>query len=449
MTLTETNSDRSTWGLRNAHDPTVVMDDDGTYVMFSTDAWASGRPPSGGHMRTSRDLITWSFSGTALDGVPAEAELWSKAPGIWAPEVVRWKQSRNRGAQWHMYYSASTFGSNTSAIGLATAPTAQGPWTHQGIVVATQRATHTQNAIDAAVMWDENDNPWFSYGSFFSGLYILPLDRVTGLPVTPGDLGTRIASRPRSVEGAIEGPYLSYRPGSSDNPYLAFVSFNSLVNTYDVRVAASKSPTGPYLDRDGQALVSSDIDGSPLTNQPDRVGTLLLAGHGFHGHEGLIAPGHNSVFQDDSGASFMVHHVRYEAAPKEHSAQIRRMFWLTSGWPAVSPLPYCAENANHTEVLESRSYQGNWEVVDFSWEPDMVPVSTENDLAAPIVRSRLLACSGGRKSFGIFEGAVFEVMEYGRALRAFSGFTRAGATSAERTVAVFGIQRSSTHGEGF
>ena len=70
---------------------------------------------------------------------PAPAADWSGATGLWAPEVVRWP----RPADWHMYYSASTFGSNTSAIGLAVAPSPPGPWQDRGLVVATRAGRDT------------------------------------------------------------------------------------------------------------------------------------------------------------------------------------------------------------------------------------------------------------------------------------------------------------------
>ncbi|GMA35993.1 family 43 glycosylhydrolase [Demequina litorisediminis] len=133
------------WGARHAHDPTAVRDDDGTYWLFSTDAHADGPlPGAGAQVRRSHDLVTWEFAGWALDGVPGPAREWSGADGLWAPDVVRVAPD-----EWRMYYSASTFGSRTSAIGLAVAPHPAGPWEDRGIVVATQHARDGHNAIDA------------------------------------------------------------------------------------------------------------------------------------------------------------------------------------------------------------------------------------------------------------------------------------------------------------
>lgn len=437
--LSQTSADPHTWGLRNAHDPTVVQATDGTYVMFCTDAYSGGPAPAGVHMRTSSDLISWNWAGTAFDGIPDEALTWTGASGLWATEVVRWPSSDNT-ERWVMYYSASTFGSRTSAIGIAYAPSATGPWEPGQLVVKTQHDVTTQNAIDAAISWDQTGTPWLTYGSFFSGLYTIELDRETGLPKTVGDLGTRVASRPRSVEGALEGAYIVNRSDVAHERHLMFVSFDSLINTYDVRVAAAPAVTGPYTDRDGAPLISSTLDGESLTEHPDRHGTLMLAGHQFAGQEALIAPGHNSVLSTANG-DFMVHHVRFGRNPREHDAQIRRMFWLDSGWPVVSPMIYAGESADFSQELQGTILAGTWDVVDFRAEPTQLFVA--EDRLAPCTVSQQLTCAGDLTEFGLVEGAVFTVvlpLEAGaQEVTAFSGYAR-NPRADNRLTPVFGIK---------
>ena len=273
----ESAGDPAAWGARHAHDPTVVRDDDGTYYMFSTDSVANSEHiPAGVHIRTSADLVEWTYAGTALDGVPGPAAVWSGAKGLWAPEVVRWPTG-----EWLMYYSASTFGSNTSAIGLAVAPSPSGPWQDRGLVVATRSGEHSQNAIDAAVTFDADGAPWLTYGSFFSGIYILPLDRTSGLPLVEGDLGTVIARRPKSVEGAVEGAFILRRP--EDGRYVLFASYDSLFSSYNVRVAVADAITGPYLDFHGRLM--TDLDAPPAS-----VGTKVLGQLPVRRRHGLACP---------------------------------------------------------------------------------------------------------------------------------------------------------------
>lgn len=438
LNIAPTSADPHTWGLRNAHDPTVVQAPDGPFVMYCTDAFAGGPAPAGVHMRTSDDLISWRWAGTALDGVPSEAAQWTGAQGLWAPEVVQWPSADGTGL-WHMYYSASTFGSRTSAIGLATAPHPLGPWTAGPLVVKTHHDYSPHNAIDAAVAWDEQGTPWLVYGSFFAGLCAIELDPVSGLPVRPGELGTRIAGRPRSVEGALEGPFL-VRHGSL---YTLFVSFDSLVDTYDVRIGQGSAPDGPFADRDGAPLVSSLPDGSALTDAPDQHGTVLLAGYELPGQPAVIAPGHNSVLHTGDG-DFMVHHARFAEAPREHSAQLRRLYWLDSGWPVVSPVPYGGEPAQFSQELhDSARLCGEWDVVDFRDTPDSVPVG--GDRYAPLTRSGVTSCEGDLSEFGVVEAAVFEVLvpsDDGTAVEsrtAFSGYARNDAVGG-RFTPVFGIK---------
>jgi len=359
----------SSWGTRHAHDPTVVRDDDGTYYMFSTDAVANSKDiPSGVHVRTSTDLVRWTYLGTALDGVPEAAAAWSGAQGLWAPEVVRWP-----GGGWHMYYSASTFGSNTSAIGLAVAASPKGPWEDRGLVVATRKGEHSQNAIDAAVAFDADGNPWLTYGSFFSGIYILPLDPGSGLPRVAGDLGSVIARRPRSVEGAVEGAFILRSP--QDGRYILFTSYDSLFTTYNVRVAVADHITGPY--RDFRGIEMTDVDAPPAA-----VGTKVLGSYQFDGGTAWLGPGHNSVLTqkgpDGSDEHFVVHHVRFAAEPSQHVVQVRRLFFTAAGWPVISPQPFAGLRSE--AVPAPAEVAGTWQVLRFD------PESTD---IAPAVRMGL------------------------------------------------------------
>ena len=92
------------------HDPVLIREGDRYYV-FST----------GGHYiaaKTSPDLVTWTADGSLLEKLPDWVrEAVPGAEGIWAPDI-----SRVNG-EYRLYYSVSTFGSNRSAIGLATSPT--------------------------------------------------------------------------------------------------------------------------------------------------------------------------------------------------------------------------------------------------------------------------------------------------------------------------------------
>lgn len=427
-------TDLMSLGTRHAHDPTVVRADDGTFYMFCTDALGGPRtsadgaphPPAGVHVRTSTDLVRWTWAGTALDGVPAEAAAWAGAPGLWAPEVVRWPglPGSDAAPRFHMYYSASTFGSNTSAIGLAVADDLAGPWRTGGLVVHTRAGEHPQNAIDAAVTWDDGGDPWLTYGSFFSGIYTLRLDALTGHALVPGDLGVCIARRSHSVEAAVEGVFIVRRPASAAHRYVMFASYDSLFSAYNVRVATSEHITGPYRDRAGNLMTDTELP-------PASVGTEVLVGHQLTDGPAWLGPGHNSVLSvpadDGHGtADLMVHHVRLAEDPSEHTAQIRRLVWTESGWPAVAPQPYAGEPLTQAQSRTpggpDRDLAGMWDVLDLRDTPAAGG-------PGPVTPSRLIDVPDGDLSrLGAAEVVVLRCFDWaaGRETLSFTGYTGDG-----------------------
>nr|WP_201470877.1 arabinan endo-1,5-alpha-L-arabinosidase [Microbacterium hydrocarbonoxydans] len=420
--------DTAAWGARHAHDPTVVRGDDGLWYMFSTDAVAGAdRVPAGAHVRTSPDLVEWTYRGTALDGVPAAAGEWSGASGLWAPEVVRWPTA-DGAPLWHMYYSASTFGSRTSAIGLATARDLAGPWTDRGIVISTRHDRDGYNAIDAAVVTDRSGAPWMLYGSFFGGIHAVELSRETGLRLRD-EPGALIARRPQSVDGAIEGAYLLHR--DEEDRYVLFVSFDSLVDTYSVRVGVADEITGPYRDHEGRDLTSPSDDDALV------AGTKILGGLRFPGGSGLIAPGHNSIFRDGD-ATFMVHHVRFADEPTQHEAQVRRVHWSSAGWPLVSPHPFAGLGTERLTAAEPVA--GEWDAVRFAPEVSTMVeaqrVNCESTLQSdgePVATSLTVRATGRDGTGAGGDAVTLDAVVFGawdpvaeRTVLAFSGIDQHG-----------------------
>ena len=138
------------------HDP-VMAYENGTYYLFST-----GRKLQ---LMTSEDRKTWRFF---PDGVMPEVPEWAHkaVPGfqdhVWAPDIIRWH------GRWWLSYSCSTFGKNTSAIGLMSTPTLARPeWKDLGCIIASNSPEPNAdkslrddwNAIDPCFVIDDNDNP--------------------------------------------------------------------------------------------------------------------------------------------------------------------------------------------------------------------------------------------------------------------------------------------------
>lgn len=120
---------------------------------------------------------------------------------LWAPDISF------RNGQFYLYYSASTFGSQRSAIFLATNPTgAAGSWTDRGLVIESSSAVN-YNAIDRNLVVDANGQWWLAFGSFWSGIKLIRLDPATGRRSTSDTTVRALATRPSSAGGAIEAPF--------------------------------------------------------------------------------------------------------------------------------------------------------------------------------------------------------------------------------------------------
>lgn len=330
------------WGAFGAHDPAIIKDKD-WYYAFSTDTGSRDNFKAGIQIRKSQDLINWEWVGHAFEnGVPQEAYNWTGAKGMWAPEIVKMND------QYFLYYSASQFGKTQSFIGVATSSHIEGPYQDQGVVYKSRQGEDEEpNAIDPNMIFDRNKQPWIVYGSFFGGIHINKVDPQTGKFIEKGK-GTLIAKRNRTVDRAIEGPYIVYNPDT--DYYYLFVSYDSLFADYNIRVARSKNITGPYYDYNG--LKMTDLD-SPQKE----IGMKVLGGYKFKDHSGWIGPGHNSILKDGSDY-YVCHHIRAAENRHAHFLQIRKIFWSDEGWPLVSPQRFSGES---DRKVKENELIGNWE----------------------------------------------------------------------------------------
>ena len=130
------------------HDPVMARGEDGRYYLFATGM--------GVDVLSSADMKTWQRERAVFEPAPAWAE--DSVPGYrghtWAPDI-----SYHDG-QWLLYYSCSTFGKNTSAIGLISSRSlAGGIWKDEGCMVASKAKRDNWNAIDPNFVIDEETAP--------------------------------------------------------------------------------------------------------------------------------------------------------------------------------------------------------------------------------------------------------------------------------------------------
>ncbi|MGY0486735.1 arabinan endo-1,5-alpha-L-arabinosidase [Streptomyces sp. WG-D5] len=286
-------------GQQIIHDPTVIRLKDGRYAAYSTGGVIGAR--------LSSNRVDWTDEGNAFAEPPAWWYEYNDTGDPWAPDI-----SYRDGRYW-LYYAVSSWGTNHSAIGVATSASGlPGTWTDHGKAF-TSETTDTWNAIDPAVIRADG-KLWMSFGSYWTGIRMVELNPRTGKAV-PGATVHHLATRP-DAPYAVEGPAVV----KHGRHYYLFASYDACCSgvnsTYKIRVGRSTSVTGPYVDKAGKPLLEGG-------------GTLLLAGHGR-----FVGTGGESVFRD-RGKDVLAYHY-YDAedngTPK---LGLNELSWGKDGWPGL------------------------------------------------------------------------------------------------------------------
>lgn len=288
------------------HDPSTIVTVDGVHRAFST---GPGIPvvresPTGKWLREGRIFEESEFPSWHGEKVPGNRGH------LWAPDVIR------MGDKYFVYYSVSTFGKNTSAIGLVVGSSmdpssSKWKWEDHGPVILSTSQDRF-NAIDPAIFRDADDGSlWMTFGSFWDGIHMIELDPETGMRRVPSRDPLRLAWAPE-----IEAPFLHERDGF----YYLFINWGKccrgLESTYEIRVGRSRTVQGPYVDRDGVDLLR-------------RGGTLVLATDGR-----WIGPGHASI-HERAGREWLVHHYYDREAEGRPRMRMVPLTWDAEGWPQV------------------------------------------------------------------------------------------------------------------
>ena len=320
------------------HDPSMARRADGTYVVFNTDV-VFLHSEHYLEMRCSRDLLVWHGCGYVFDAMPQWVrtefpEVMRRDPQLWAPDISFFHGS------WHLYYSASTLGSQHSAIALATNPTLDPNdpryhWTDHGVVL---RSAHGGdfNAIDANVFLARRDSAveaasrqgdgeprvWLNYGSFWDGIFQQEIDPATGA-LLPGGKRYHLAEQPSDRGGALEGAAMIEHNGW----FYLFASVGVCcaipieLDTYRQIVGRSRSVHGPFAAEDGSPLLRGG-------------GTVLLAGDAH-----WLGPGGGSVYQsEDGGSTLLTFHALHRRENGALDLWVERVDWRDD-WPVLRPLP--------------------------------------------------------------------------------------------------------------
>ena len=307
------------------HDPNLLKTSSGVYWLYGTH----------NTLATSTDRTVFTSDGSALSPIPSwvAGNGFSTSDDLWAPSVIYNSSTSYSGQPYFQYYSASSFGSNWSAIGLATASTPNSTaWTDRGIVVhsGTPPSGYSQpsgsvvqyavydsatNAIDPQPVQDASGNWWMSFGSWADGIHLIALNGSTGMPASTSTKVYNLAQRGSPSVGE-EGSAIYYHGGY----FYYFASINACCagtsSTYRIIVGRSTTISGPYYDRGGVNLTSGG-------------GTILLSTHG-----NIVGPGGQSVFTDGSNTVIDYHYYdgNNNGTP---TLGINYLGWTSDGWPYV------------------------------------------------------------------------------------------------------------------
>ena len=333
----------------SVHDPSIFKDPvSGTYYVFGTHYAVA----------SSTDLINWTQvasdnqyqvlygNGTAEGYSAWPAALKSTLDLVqpastnnttWAPDVEYYDGT------YYMYYSLTKdFGTRTSAIGRVESNNVLGPYGGNTIIIESVTQTGP-NCIDPELFYDKDGRLWMVYGSAFGGLYIKELyneGENWGLPIEEEGFGKLLWSGSKNQEG----PFIFYN--EETDYYYMMVSYGDLNNTYNMRVARSQNPDGPY----------EDITGADMATVTGDAGGNKIAGNYIFGDvNGYAAIGHNSVLTKD-GEYFVVAHARRQAGTgvtAVHSLYVFQLFFNEDGWPVMNPNRYAGESIGTGVTMEN------------------------------------------------------------------------------------------------
>ncbi len=296
------------------HDPSIIRQGS-TYYLFSTDASSS----QGGFIpiRGSTDKIAWSACGYVFNSLPSWiSAAVPQATEIWAPDISYFNGT------YHVYYAVSSFGSNVSAIGLATSPTLDSTdpnysWVDQGLIFQST-GSDDFNAIDPNILIDAGGSIWLTYGSFWNGIYQQQIDPTTG-EIHSGSTTYHLAQRASDVPNdPIEGSSLVYENGY----YYLFVSWDYCCESdpaqsnYKIVVGRGTSPNGPFTDENGVDMAAGG-------------GTILLQGDAT-----WAGPGGQTAYIDSTDGDLIVFHALQLSQNGLDYLFVRSLTWMND-WPVI------------------------------------------------------------------------------------------------------------------
>ena len=269
-------------GETSIHDPSGVVYDSSSklYYQFGTGL----RPNELLASHVSADGYAWKRYTPVFDVPPQwvfeHVANYRNMSSFWAPDIL------HLNGLWHLYYAVSSFGSQTSCIGLATnrvldSSSSDYEWVDHGPVLCSD-PSRPYNCIDPHIFQHPSDGTvWMNWGSYWDGIFVTQL---TGHPIVNQTTGpqTNIAKNPIKDQ-VIEASWIQHHShrDEADPVYWLFVNWgqccDGVNSTYQVRYGKSSNISGPYVDAAGVDMAAGG-------------GSVLLATH-QDGRDRQVGPG--------------------------------------------------------------------------------------------------------------------------------------------------------------
>lgn len=208
------------------------------------------------------------------------------------------------------------------------------------------------NCIDPCVFFAEDGELWMSYGSWSGGIWMLKLDKNTGLrdytTTYTGTSANKNATSDQYYGKKIAGGYYVSGEGSYiqhiGDYYYLFMTYGGLGPSegYEMRVFRSASPTGPYKDAAGNAATFTSYQLNYGPNAATNKGMKVIGAMNNWGTmtTGECAQGHNSAVLDADGNAYVVFHTKFNNGTVGHQFRVHRLFVNEKGWLVTAPFRY-------------------------------------------------------------------------------------------------------------
>jgi arabinan endo-1,5-alpha-L-arabinosidase len=272
--------------------------------------------------------VHWRYVGDAL----AEKPSWADpTAALWAPELAYSRVT-------HRYYLSFTVTDTDdatsgepgchadSAIGVATSRRPTGPWKISDTpVIPPRRSSPGCNffwTYDPDVPGDSvGRSSVLYYGSYFGGVFGQRIDVTRRGFTSSGDpVPVTIPNRYEGSNVVKHGGWY-YFMGSATN------CCNGPLTGYSVFAGRSRSPLGPFVDREGNSLLAGRVGGTPV---------ISMNGNRW------VGTGHNSTFRDFDGQWWTAYHAvnRFDPFFENEGTFTKRPVLLDPvtwrhGWPSV------------------------------------------------------------------------------------------------------------------